>query len=62
MASRFYGLNHGQHEVDVTDTSTTTASTAVEVRVDLAKITYKQQAYDDLIYIANKILQSPALV
>ena len=36
MAQRYFGLDRGDQENDVTEASSTTATTDVEVRVDLA--------------------------
>lgn len=36
MAQRYFGLDRGDTENDVTEDSSTTATTDVEVRVDLA--------------------------
>lgn len=36
MANRYYGLDRGEHKTDVTEGSSSTATTDVEIRIDLA--------------------------
>lgn len=56
MASRFYGLNRGQTEFQVTEGSAT-GSTDVEVRVDLTKSLDKNDVLVKLQEICNWILK-----
>lgn len=61
MANRYYGLDLGDTEFGVTEASSTTATTDVEVRVDLAGVTSgsagKAQVLLLLDMIKNHILK-----
>ena len=57
MAERFYGLDRGDNENDVTEGSATTATTDVEVRVDLASDVTKSEVLLALDKIKNWILK-----
>lgn len=60
MAERFYGLDRGETEFSVTEGSSTTATTDVEVRVDLAGFSgavAKSEVLQLLDMIKNHILK-----
>jgi hypothetical protein len=57
MAERFYGLDRGDTEFGVTEGSSTTATTDVEVRVDLASNTTKSEVLILLDMIKNHIIK-----
>jgi hypothetical protein len=61
MAERFYGINRGETEKDVVEGSATTATTDVEVRIDLAGIDTTGQGRNEVIqmleYIKNAIMK-----
>jgi hypothetical protein len=54
VATEFYGLNLGQHEDNVVR-GTVTNSTAVEVTIDLAKVTTQLQVRELVEYILNRM-------
>lgn len=55
MASRFYGVNVGQMQPKDVAEAASTNSTAVELQVDLSKVTDKLQVVQCLEAIANYI-------
>lgn len=57
MASRFYGLNRGQHEFDVTE-GAATGATDVEIRVDTGKNLTKEEILQKLRELMNVILKN----
>lgn len=52
MAERFYGLDRGKTQKDVTEGSSSTATTDVEIRIDLAGFAGKAS---DKIEVLNLI-------
>ena len=56
MASRFFGINLGQTEVNVVEGASTN-STDVEVQVNLATVTTQQQVLNMLDYISQFFLR-----
>ncbi len=58
MAERFYGLNLGQTKNDVTEGSSSTATTDVEVRVDLAGFANAGKAKNDVVQMLENIKMS----
>lgn len=56
MAHRFYGINQGQHQVDVVSGAGTN-STAVEVNVDLSKSLSREDVLVALNFIIEEIIQ-----
>ena len=60
MARRFFGLNVGQHEFDVTDAATTQTKD-IELNVDLSKMpgqSGNQWILEALVYIGNAIIKT----
>lgn len=61
MAQRYYGLNRGETEANVTEGNATTATLDVEVRIDLAGIasdgTGRNEVIQMLEYIKNFIMK-----
>jgi hypothetical protein len=57
MANRYYGLDRGDNENDVTEGSSSTATTDVEVRVDLAASQDRSEVLLALDKIKNWILK-----
>jgi hypothetical protein len=55
MANRYYGLNRGQQQDDVTEGSST-GSTDIEVRVDLSKSFTKGDVVVKLEELRNYVL------
>lgn len=55
MANRFYGLDLGDNENDVTEGSSTTSTTDVEVRVDLAGVNAGGPGKNDVLIALEKI-------
>jgi hypothetical protein len=58
MAQRYFGLDKGETEFSVTEDSSTTATTDVEVRVDLAASMSKSEVLQQLDMIKNHIIKS----
>lgn len=54
MASHYYGVNEGEHEEDVVD-STSTTSKYCEIVVDLTKFTSRNTLLQALHYIVRHI-------
>jgi len=57
MASNYYGLNKGQNQTQVV-VGTSTGSTDVELRVDMAKISSREDALVVLENIRNAFIQA----
>lgn len=58
MAERFYGLDRGEQGIgEVTEGSATTATTDVEVRIDLAASMEKQEVLNALDVIKARIFE-----
>lgn len=57
MAQAYYGLDRGENEFDVTVGSSSTATTDVEVRVDIASSITKAEVLQALDNIRNAILK-----
>lgn len=57
MAERFYGLDRGETKNSVTEGASTTATTDVEVRVDLASNITRNEVLIALDDIKNYILE-----
>ena len=55
MADRFFGLNRGQREFDVTE-GASTGSTDIEIRVDTGKSWKKSEILQKLEELKNHIL------
>lgn len=57
MAQRYYGNDRGDTEFGITEGSSTTATTDVEVRVDLAASMTKSEVLQQLDMIKNHIIK-----
>ena len=57
MAQRYYGNDRGDTEFGITEDSSTTATTDVELRVDLASNITKSEVLIQLDMIKNHILK-----
>ena len=58
MANRYWGLDRGEHKVDVTEGSSSTATTDVEVRYDIASSMDKSEVLIALEEIKNYIIEN----
>lgn len=57
MANRFYGLNRGQTEFNVTE-GASTGSVDVEVNIDLTKNLTKEEVLQIIYMLGNHILKN----
>lgn len=58
MAERFYGIDRGETKKDVTEGSSSTATTDVEVRIDLAGISTGADGRNEVIQMLEYIKQA----
>jgi hypothetical protein len=57
MANRYYGLDLGDQANDVTEAASTTATTDIEVRVDLAGVTSGHEGKSQVLIALDNIKQ-----
>lgn len=58
MAERYYGLNRGETKASVVEGSSSTATTDVEVRIDLAGIASDNQGRNEVLQMLENIKQA----